>query len=468
MRKMNKIISFSIGTVMALSMVLLIRPMEASAEEHEHVLQEVAGKAPTCTEAGSREVKCTTVGCEYTNLEVLPAENHNKSQEVSSASTICGTVTLKKVCLKCAYEEDITKVEHNLQERILVPATCDSFGSKKMECAKEACEYASEEETIAPLGHQYGECTFTGTPGEFKAICTSDTKHVLTEHRTIDAQFYLLNSDKQRPDETGIDTTPNENYRFAGNGLIKGGLQTGEEINELSKIENWIEIKPDLSSLNLKDGEYIEWYVIKDTENNGWHVDGQIMEANEDPVNPNPEDPGSNNQPENPSEDSNAGLPTVTPSVPDNSETTVEDQDTPQGTPDQEKEEVEVGDLDVPQGSTEEDEVDISDAEIPQGDAKDSEEEFHVIDVEVPQGDTKDSEEEFDVLDVEIPQGAADMLNPEETTRLLDLQVPQGSDSETLPQTGTASVVLFYLIGAAIIFSGIVVLRSNSKTKEVK
>ena len=147
-----------------------------------HNMQKVSGKAASCVETGIREHwKCTVCGKLFGDAE--------GSTEVTAVSVV------------------IPKTDHSLSKTEAVPAKCETAGKQAYWlctiCGEkfgdaEGKKKIDEPETVAPLGHDWGEWTEKTAPavdaeGVEQRVCKRDSAHV--ETRAIPAITYAYTSD---------------------------------------------------------------------------------------------------------------------------------------------------------------------------------------------------------------------------------------------------------------------------------
>lgn len=146
----------------------------------------VVDKEPTCTENGYESIHCTRQGCTHTkDVKVLSATGHN-FKTVQTEATCLEDGVIKTVCTKCGNvkESKVTqrRLGHNFTNYVdNGDATCTTDGTKTAKCTR--CEQKS---TIinkgSKLNHDYEEiilipatCTESG---RVKKVCRNcgDTK----------------------------------------------------------------------------------------------------------------------------------------------------------------------------------------------------------------------------------------------------------------------------------------------------
>lgn len=173
-----------------------------AAPKHTHNYSEEVKnsyKAPTCTKAGTRVVRCS---CGDSHSEEIPALGHKFGNwEVRTKATIEAEGVEVRICATCKIEEtrkidklkpanntantsvtgNVTNtVEHThsyTEEVIIKNATCTEVGEKGKKCS--GCESISEKTSISALGHSYGEWEVVKEPtteleGKKQRVCTRD------------------------------------------------------------------------------------------------------------------------------------------------------------------------------------------------------------------------------------------------------------------------------------------------------
>lgn len=106
------------------------------------------------------------------------------------------------------------------------------------------------------------------------SVAAGSDEHYRWGDWSVRAEFYLLNEGLTMP--VGTAPQPTKNYKSVGYGSIKISmlnLQNG--YFNAKGVDAYLQNKPDLNDLNLKDGQTVVWYVIK-RESEGWHVDGVV------------------------------------------------------------------------------------------------------------------------------------------------------------------------------------------------
>ena len=98
----------------------------------------------------------------------------------------------------------------------------------------------------------------------------------------VDTRFYILKTGLIRPDQDIIMSREKKDFYSAdfgieyqnGNESNLGSVRYPYKTNVIDIIVSKI-IKPNATILDTND-TYIDWYVLK-CENDGWHIDGQVM-----------------------------------------------------------------------------------------------------------------------------------------------------------------------------------------------
>jgi hypothetical protein len=152
-----------------------------------HDWEQLAGTAPTCTETGSGNRKCTICETEET-LNIIPALGHdNGTWHTTLAATCTATGTRELRCTRDNHvlsNDTITMLGHDSGAwHITLTATCTAIGTRELRCTRDNAVLSSE--TITALGHNYANWTQTTAPtctaaGVDTGTCTHDATHTTT------------------------------------------------------------------------------------------------------------------------------------------------------------------------------------------------------------------------------------------------------------------------------------------------
>ncbi len=137
--------------------------------------EDTVTKAPTCTEAGEKTVKCKDCGATV-GTESVPATGHNFADAVVKVEPTCTEKGLKEgTCTVCdaVTQEEIPALGHDYDVKVTDP-TCTEKGLKESTC--KVCQ-ATVKEEIPTADHKYGEkivvTAATATKdGKFKRVCS--------------------------------------------------------------------------------------------------------------------------------------------------------------------------------------------------------------------------------------------------------------------------------------------------------
>lgn len=151
----------------------------------------VITKKATCDEDGVVTITCTREGCGASYTETIPATNHQYNEGVVVLEPTCDTTGIKRFTCKnegCYkyYEIELKALGHAYDKGVITTeATCETDGVMTYSCTREGCN-ASYTEVIPATGHAYDS-------GVITTEATCDTNGVKT--------FTCANCDAQYTEE---------------------------------------------------------------------------------------------------------------------------------------------------------------------------------------------------------------------------------------------------------------------------
>ncbi len=159
---------------------------------HEYTIDEVID--PTCTEAGYTKHICSICN-EYYISDYVDKLGHNFTQEDIVDPTCTEDGYTKHTCSVCDYtysDNYVNKLGHTFGDYIIdEDPTCENSGLKHKEC--HTCQH-KEEETIAPLGHNYEETDIVESTcthgGSITYTCTR-CEDVITSYTDLKDHEYV-------------------------------------------------------------------------------------------------------------------------------------------------------------------------------------------------------------------------------------------------------------------------------------
>ena len=193
---------------------------------------------------------------------------------VTSDVVITGTTSIKKFT--------VTFLDEN--GNVISEATYKYSEPARIADAPAKADYKFIDDTGAARWFRY---SFAGwsAEGEYTLDDLNSVKQNMIfkasyRENEVKTMFYVLNRGLAQPIECR--SYPNVNYSRGVEGTIREFVRI---VNNDEKVAANIVSAPsseqfrlyDGGELELKDGEYIKWYVIKE-ESDGWHVDGIIVE----------------------------------------------------------------------------------------------------------------------------------------------------------------------------------------------
>ncbi len=178
--------------------------------EEEHKLEDSDVKDSTCSEEGSKTVKCTVEGCGYTDAVTIPKKDHVPAKDrvgVKDATCEEKGYTGDIVCENCktviTKGEETPALGHDWGEWKETKApTCTEKGTEERECKR--CGKKETRDKDA-LGHKYDEGKVTKEPtceedGVKTFTCQNDNTHTYTE--AIPATGHKFENAKDNGDGT--------------------------------------------------------------------------------------------------------------------------------------------------------------------------------------------------------------------------------------------------------------------------
>lgn len=147
------------------------------ADQHEHSYVTIVTKEATCTEKGTKVVKCETCGEVFKTEAIAPKGHHWNNKVVTKEPTCTEEGTAEYTCDACGEKktESIEVLGHDVIETIITEPTCGTAGSKELTCSR--CDYKEIAEIPATGEHTWDEGVITteptcGVEGEKTYTCT--------------------------------------------------------------------------------------------------------------------------------------------------------------------------------------------------------------------------------------------------------------------------------------------------------
>lgn len=140
----------------------------------------VITKKATCEEDGVVTITCTREGCGASYTETIPATNHQYNEGVVVLEPTCDTTGIKRFTCKnegCYkyYEIELKALGHAYDKGVVTtPATCEADGVMTYSCTREGCG-ESYTEVIPATGHAYDSGVVTT-----EATCEADGEMTFT------------------------------------------------------------------------------------------------------------------------------------------------------------------------------------------------------------------------------------------------------------------------------------------------
>ena len=146
----------------------------------------------TCTEKGSKTIKCTR--CEKTTTEEIAAKGHTETSVTTAATcTAAGSTVVKcTVCNAVISETPIEKLGHTSNDGVITTEpTCTKEGEKTFSCT--VCNTVLSTEKVDATGHSYGELKTTAATcekdGEEYKVCS------VCNYKNVERTLTKLNHD---------------------------------------------------------------------------------------------------------------------------------------------------------------------------------------------------------------------------------------------------------------------------------
>lgn len=147
------------------------------ADQHEHSYVTIVTKEATCTEKGTKVVKCETCGEVFKTEAIAPKGHHWNNKVVTKEPTCTEEGTAEYTCDACGEKktESIAALGHDVIETVITEPTCAEAGSKELTCSR--CDYKEIVEIPATGEHTWDEGVVTteptcGAEGEKTYTCT--------------------------------------------------------------------------------------------------------------------------------------------------------------------------------------------------------------------------------------------------------------------------------------------------------
>lgn len=134
------------------------------ADQHEHSYVTIVTKEATCTEKGTKVVKCETCGEVFKTEAIAPKGHHWNNKVVTKEPTCTEEGTAEYTCDACGEKktESIEVLGHDVIETIITEPTCGTAGSKELTCSR--CDYKEIAEIPATGEHTWDEGVVTTEP----------------------------------------------------------------------------------------------------------------------------------------------------------------------------------------------------------------------------------------------------------------------------------------------------------------
>ena len=148
------------GSHCELCKAVLVEQETIPALGHRYTAQITA--EPSCTEAGVKTYTCETCGDRYT--EAIAPTGHKYTGKITTAATCTAEGVQTYTCEICAhsYTEAISALGHTPVADLAVPATCTDSGLTEGSQCSVCNAVLVAQETIARLGHDYGNYVNNG------------------------------------------------------------------------------------------------------------------------------------------------------------------------------------------------------------------------------------------------------------------------------------------------------------------
>lgn len=147
------------------------------ADQHEHSYVTIVTKEATCTEKGTKVIKCETCGEVFKTKAIAPKGHHWATKVVTKEATCTEEGTAEYTCDACGEKktEPIDALGHDVIETVITEPTCAEAGSKELTCSR--CDYKEIVEIPATGEHTWDEGVVTteptcGAEGEKTYTCT--------------------------------------------------------------------------------------------------------------------------------------------------------------------------------------------------------------------------------------------------------------------------------------------------------
>ena len=191
--------------------------------DHDFKGTETVVQQATCTEKGSKTIKCTR--CEKTTTEEVPATGHTEGTPVTTAATCTAagsTVVKCTVCNTVISTASIPQLAHDLENSSTIAATCINKAVVTYKCKN--CDYTENREE--------GEVDSTNHTGDTEWVLTTEAKFFTkgVETKKCKSCNALLTETRETDfkDPTGLwMTTGNDVLSFASGKLTLGAIQSG-------------------------------------------------------------------------------------------------------------------------------------------------------------------------------------------------------------------------------------------------
>lgn len=134
------------------------------ADQHEHSYVTIVTKEATCTEKGTKVVKCETCGEVFKTEAIAPKGHHWNNKVVTKEPTCTEEGTAEYTCDACGEKktESIEVLGHDVIETVITEPTCAETGSKELTCSR--CDYKEIVEIPATGEHTWDEGVVTTEP----------------------------------------------------------------------------------------------------------------------------------------------------------------------------------------------------------------------------------------------------------------------------------------------------------------
>ena len=191
---------------------------EPTSSAHSHVYEEISVVDATCTEAGTKTLKCS---CGDTKEEPIPAKGHTwDAGEVTSEPTCdtVGTKTFSCTVANCngSKTEDVPSTGHTWDEGVQTAdpdCATGTAGNKHFTCQNPNCQESKDE--AIPAKHEYGAdniCTGCGAEKTASVLDISAlTVGNISAELKVDDVFTIIPGDKaltvEATDKTAEDGT---------------------------------------------------------------------------------------------------------------------------------------------------------------------------------------------------------------------------------------------------------------------